>query len=135
MDWLLKTEPSDYSYEDLAREKRTAWEGVSNPLAKKHLALMSKGDRCVVYHTGGVKAAVGLARVAMVKSDASAVPGGRGTAPVVEIEAVRHLHAPVPLEAIKASPLFAGSALVTMGRLSVVALTPAQFSFLAGGGR
>ncbi len=124
MDWLLKTEPSDYSYEDLARERRTTWEGVTNPLAKKHLSLMSKGDRCVVYHTGSVKAAVGLARVT-----------GVAAGPLVEIEAVRHLHAPVPLEAIKASPLFGESALVKMGRLSVVSLTAEQYSFLAARGR
>ncbi len=128
MDWLLKTEPTEYSFEDLAREKRTAWSGVANPLARKHLALASRGDRVVVYHTGAVRAAVGIGKVVSVPRPDPEDPKGV----VVDVAAVRHLHAPVPLAAIKASPLFAGSALVTSGRLSVVPLTPEQYSFLAG---
>ena len=128
MDWLLKTEPEAYSFDDLTREKKTVWDGVANPVALKHLASMKKGDRLVVYHTGKERAAVGRATVASAPrpdpKDAKLT--------VVEIAAGERLAAPVSLDAIKASPLFAASPLVKMGRLSVVPLTPAQYDFLAG---
>ena len=125
MDWLVKSEPDDYSFDDLAKAKKAVWDGVANPVAVKHLASMKKGDRIVVYHTGKERAAVGLGTVAGVDaSDAKA--------PRVEIAAGRRLGASVSLDAIKASPLFASSPLVKMGRLSVVPLTPEQYAFLAG---
>jgi predicted RNA-binding protein with PUA-like domain len=127
MNWLLKTEPSDYSFEDLVRDRRTTWSGVTNPSAVKNIRAMKAGERVVVYHTGGERAAVGLARVASAPGPDPSNP--RST--VVEIEADRALKAPVPLEVVKGSPLFSGSPLVTIGRLSVVPLTPAQFAFLA----
>jgi predicted RNA-binding protein with PUA-like domain len=125
--WLLKTEPSDYSFDDLVREKKTVWSGVTNPAAVKNLASMKKGDRVVVYHTGSVRAAVGTATVA----SADARDPKR---PRVTIAAGRRLAAPVSLDAIKTSPLFADSPLIRIGRLSVVPLTEAQLRFLAGEG-
>ncbi|HKC24173.1 MAG TPA: EVE domain-containing protein [Thermoanaerobaculia bacterium] len=128
MDWLLKTEPEAYSFDDLTREKKTVWDGVANPVALKHLASMKKGERLVVYHTGKERAAVGLATVASAPR-----PDPRDAKlTVVEIAAGKRLAAPVSLGAIKASPLFASSPLVRMGRLSVVPLTPEQHDFLAG---
>jgi predicted RNA-binding protein with PUA-like domain len=128
MDWLLKSEPEAYSFDDLTRAKKTVWDGVANPVALKHLAAMKKGERLVVYHTGKERAAVGLATVASAPrpdpKDAKLT--------VVEIAAGPRLAAPVGLDAIKASPIFAASPLVKMGRLSVVPLTPAQYDFLAG---
>ena len=125
MPWLLKTEPSAYAFEDLLREKRTVWSGVTNAAAVKNLAAMKKGDAVVVYHTGGVRAAVGTATVAAADSRDP-------RSPRVTIAAGKRLSAPVPLDALKAVPLFSDSPLLRIGRLSVVPLTEAQFRFLAG---
>ena len=126
--WLLKTEPSTYSWDDLVREKTTTWEGVTNPVALKHLAAMERGDNALIYHTGKEKAVVGLARVTR---SAYPDPGAKDPKPrVVDIEAVRPLPRPVPLAEIKADALFAQSPLVRQGRLSVVPLTDEQFARL-----
>jgi len=127
MDWLLKTEPSDYSFQDLVRDKATAWSGVTNPAAVKNIRAMKKGDRVVVYHTGDVRAAVGLATVS---SDPRPDPVNPKSA-VIDVTAGKALKAPVPLEALKAHPAFSASPLVTIGRLSVVPLTAEQYAFLS----
>lgn len=126
--WLLKTEPSTYSWDDLAREKSATWDGVSNPVALKHLAAMQRGDDALIYHTGKEKAVVGLARVTR---SAYPDPGAKDTKQlVVDIEAVRPLARAVPLAEIKADALFGNSPLVRQGRLSVVPLTEEQFTRL-----
>src|SRR5215471_10932714 len=123
--YLLKTEPSEYSFERLQREKRTVWDGVSNPVAVKHLRGMQPGDQLIIYETGDRKSAVGTAKVLAVEpSDARN--------PRVEIEAGKALGKPVALSEIKANKLFADSPLVHQGRLSVVPLTTAQFRALTG---
>jgi predicted RNA-binding protein with PUA-like domain len=126
-DWLLKSEPEDYSFDDLAKAGKAVWDGVANPVAVKHIAAMKKGDRLVVYHTGKEKAAVGLATVA---GEPHPDPKDAKLS-VVEIAAGKKLKEPVTLETIKAAPLFADSPLVRMGRLSVVPLTPDQYAFLS----
>lgn len=126
--WLLKTEPSTYGWDDLVREKTATWDGVSNPVALRHLAAMKPGDDALIYHTGKEKAVIGIARVTR-----PAFPDPRARDPkqlVVEIEAVRPLSRPVPLAEIKADALFAESPLVRQGRLSVVPLTDEQFARL-----
>ncbi len=125
MFWLLKTEPTEYSFEDLLRERKTLWEGVKNPLAVRHLRTMKAGDSVVVYHTGTVRAAVGTASVVSAGGTDPKVPR-------VVLAAGKALRAPVTLETIKASPAFRGSPLLTIGRLSVVPLTAAQHRFLTG---
>jgi predicted RNA-binding protein with PUA-like domain len=127
MFWLLKTEPSEYAFEDLVREKKTVWEGVKNPLAVRHLGSMKAGDAVVVYHTGSVRAAVGTARVVFVDARDP-------KAPRVVVAAGAPLRAPVSLGAIKASPAFRGSPLLSMGRLSVVPLTAGQHAALVTAG-
>jgi predicted RNA-binding protein with PUA-like domain len=122
--WLLKTEPSSYSFDDLTRERGTAWTGVRNPQARLHLKAMARGDLVAIYHTGGVKAAVGLATVAR-----AAHPDPQGE-PCVDLKAGAALVAPVTLAALKADRAFAGSPLLTQGRLSVVPLTGAQWKAL-----
>lgn len=122
--WLLKTEPSAYAFADLLREGTTAWTGVKNPQARLHLKAMKVGDAVAVYHTGAEKAAVGLGAVARA---AYPEPAG-GVA--VDVEAGPPLAAPVPLAALKAEKAFAGSPLLTQGRLSVVPLTAAQWKAL-----
>jgi predicted RNA-binding protein with PUA-like domain len=126
--WLVKTEPSDYSYDDLARVGRATWDGVTNPVALKNLRLMQEGDRVLVYHTGDEKAAVGLARVTR-----AAYPDPKSTNPkrvVVDLEPVGRLAQPVTLARIKSLPAFADSPLVRQGRLSVVPLTASQWALL-----
>lgn len=125
MDYLLKTEPSEYSFADLERDKQTIWDGVSNPVALKHLREMKPGDRLIVYETGDHKSAVGTASV--VAADASDLKN-----PKVKIKAGKALAKPVSLAEIKAKPLFADSPLVRQGRLSVVPLTAAQYKVLTG---
>jgi len=125
VDYLLKTEPSEYSFADLERDKTTTWDGVSNPVALKHLRAMKAGDRLVIYETGDHKSAVGTAAVVSVDS---ADPKN----PRVQIKAAARLAKPVSLAEVKANQLFAESPLVRQGRLSVVPLNAAQWSFLTG---
>jgi predicted RNA-binding protein with PUA-like domain len=126
MDYLLKTEPSVYSFADLQREKSTVWDGITNPVALKHLREMKKGDRLVIYHTGGEKSAVGAATVESVDTS-------NPKNPVVRIRVGSPAKRQVPLAEIKASKTFADSPLVKQGRLSVVPLTAKQYEFLLEG--
>ncbi len=116
--WLVKTEPTDYSFERLAKEGRTRWDGVKNPLALKHLRAVRKGDLLAVYHTGNVKAVVGIAKAA---ADAE----GDGVS-IVPVEPVK----PVPLASVKADPRFKDFPLVRMGRLSVMPVPEALWGAL-----
>src|SRR5271154_196076 len=125
-DYLLKTEPSEYSFENLQRDGATVWDGVSNPTAVKNLREMTPGARLIIYETGDRKSAVGTATVVSV--DAS-----DPRSPKVKIKAGKALAKPVTLAEIKAHKLFADSPLVRIGRLSVVPLTSAQYKFLIGG--
>jgi predicted RNA-binding protein with PUA-like domain len=125
MDYLLKTEPSEYSFADLQREQTTIWDGVSNPVALKHLRGMKPGERLVIYETGDHKSAVGTATVASV--DASDMRNPR-----VKIKAGKPLAKPVTLAEVKADKRFADSPLVRQGRLSVVPLSKEQYGFLTG---
>ena len=121
--YLLKTEPSEYSFAELQKDGVTVWDGVSNPTAVKHLREMQAGAQLVIYETGQRRSAVGTADVVSV--DAS-----DPRKPVVKIKAGKPLAEPISLEQIKESKLFADSPLVRMGRLSVVPLTPAQYKYL-----
>jgi len=123
--YLLKTEPTAYSFAQLLRDKKTVWDGVSNPVAVRNLREMQPGARLVIYHTGDEKSVVGTATVLSV--DASDPKN-----PQVEIQAGKALPKPVSLAEIKANKLFADSPLVRQGRLSVVPLTQAQYEALAG---
>ena len=125
MDYLLKTEPSTYSFADLQREKTSIWDGVSNPVALKNMRAMKPGERLVIYHTGDEKSAVGTATVVSV--DASDAKNPR-----VKIAVGKANATPVTLAEAKANKLFADSPLARQGRLSVVPLNEAQFKFLTG---
>jgi predicted RNA-binding protein with PUA-like domain len=125
LDYLLKTEPSEYSFADLERDAATIWDGVSNPVALKNLREMEPGSRLIIYETGDHKSAIGTATVVSV--DPSDPKN-----PKVKIKAGKVLAKPVTLAQIKANKLFADSPLVRQGRLSVVPLTKAQYKFLAG---
>jgi predicted RNA-binding protein with PUA-like domain len=125
MDYLLKTEPSAYSFSSLERDKATIWDGVTNPVALKNLRGMKPGDRLIIYHTGDEKSAVGTAAVVSVDvSDAKN--------PQVKIKVGKSIAKPKTLAEIKASKTFVDSPLVRQGRLSVVPLTAAQWKYLVG---
>jgi len=124
-DYLLKTEPTAYSFADLQRDKVTEWDGVHNPVALRNLAQMKPGDRLIIYETGDNKSAVGTA--AVVSIDVSDAKNPR-----MELKAGKPLAKPVSLAEIKANKLFADSPLVRQGRLSVVPLTAAQYKFITG---
>jgi len=123
MPYLLKTEPTVYSFADLQREGATIWDGVTNPVALKNLRGMKPGEQLIIYHTGDEKSAVGGATVVSV--DASDPKN-----PQVKIKTGRPLPKPVTLAEIKANKLFADSPLVRQGRLSVVPLNEAQYKLL-----
>ena len=125
MDYLLKTEPTVYSFADLQRDKNTIWDGVANPVALKTPAAMKPGDGLVIYETGDHKSAVGTA--AVVSVDASDAKN-----PQVKIKVGKAIAKPVTLAEVKAQRLFADSPLVRQGRLSVVPLTAPQYKFLTG---
>jgi predicted RNA-binding protein with PUA-like domain len=125
MHYLLKSESSVYSFADLQREQSTIWDGVTNPVAVKNLRGMQKGDKLVIYHTGDEKSAVGTATVESVDATDPKVPK-------VRIKVGKPIAKPVTLAEIKAIKLFADSALVRQGRLSVVPLTSQQYEWLTG---
>lgn len=124
-DYLLKTEPSEYSFADLVRDKQTEWDGVSNPVAVKNLREMVPGARLIIYETGDHKTAVGTA--AVISVDASNPKNPR-----VTMKAGKEIAKPISLAEIKANKLFKDSPLVRQGRLSVVPLTKQQHDFLVG---
>jgi predicted RNA-binding protein with PUA-like domain len=125
LNYLLKTEPSEYSFADLQRDAATLWDGVTNPAAVKNLREMKPGAKLIIYETGDHKSAVGTATVVSVDASDPKVPK-------VKIKAGKALAKPVALEQIKAEKIFADSPLVRQGRLSVVPLTKEQYKFLAG---
>ncbi len=125
MFYLLKTEPSEYSFADLQRDGTTMWDGVSNPVALKNLRAMQPGTHLAVYHAGGEKRVVGTASVVSVDAKDPKSPG-------VKIKVGRALTRQPALAEIKANKLFHDSPLVRQGRLSVVPLTEAQYKFLVG---
>src|SRR5690242_21845858 len=122
--YLLKTEPGSYSFADLQRDKRTLWDGVSNPVALRNMREMKPGEKLIIYETGDTKSAVGTASVISV--DASTPKN-----PQVTIKAGVPLKKPITLAEIKSNRAFATSPLVRQGRLSVVPLTDAQWKLLS----
>jgi len=127
--WLLKTEPGEFSFDDLVARVVEPWDGVRNPTALRNLGSARVGDRCVVYHSGPDRAAVGLATV-----ERTAYPDPKRDDPklklklvVMDVRAGARLPRPVRLDELKRDDRFATSPLVRQGRLSVVPLTDAQY--------
>jgi predicted RNA-binding protein with PUA-like domain len=125
LTWLVKTEPGDYSIDDLARERVTVWDGVRNPTALRHMRAMQAGDRVLIYHSGKERAVVGLGRV---EQAAYSAPDG---STVVDIAYVDRLQRPVSLAVIKGEQEFAGWELVRLPRLSVMPVPDDAWSFVA----
>jgi len=126
--FLVKTEPSTYSFADLTRDKKAVWDGVSNPVALRHMAAIRKGDIVIVYHTGDEKQAVGLAT-----ATSNPYPDPKLSDPkrlVFDLEPGRPLPTPVTLAQVKADPVLKGTELARLPRLSVMPFTDAQFQKL-----
>ena len=126
--WILKTDADTYAFDDLVRERRAVWDGVSNALALKHIRSMAAGDQVFIYHSGDEKALVGLARIV-----SDPYPDPKTKDPrlyVVDIEAADRLARPVTLAEIKADPAFAELGLVRMSRLSVIPVPAEQWKRL-----
>jgi predicted RNA-binding protein with PUA-like domain len=123
--WLLKTEPDAYSWDDLVKDKKTTWNGITNALALKHLRTMKKGDLALIYHTGGERAAVGIAAITTNpypnpnEADEKLV--------VVDLKPKKKLANPVGLDVIKADKAFGGWDLLRISRLSIVPVPPAMW--------
>jgi predicted RNA-binding protein with PUA-like domain len=126
--WLLKSEPSDYSYDDLISDGTAEWDGVTANPAQAQLRQVAPGDICVVYHTGDERRAVGLACVERGPYPDPTDPQGKRV--WIDVRATEALPRAVPLSALKSSPTFAESPLLRMSRLSVVPLTAEQFRAL-----
>jgi predicted RNA-binding protein with PUA-like domain len=125
MHWLFKEEPANYSYDEFARDKKTVWSGVKNPVAQRHLHAVKKGDLIFYYHTGDEKAVVGVAKAA---GDAYADPqDATGRLAIVDITPVRKLKRPVTLKEIKADARFKTFPLVRISRLSVMPVTDQEW--------
>jgi predicted RNA-binding protein with PUA-like domain len=122
MYYLLKTEPSEYSFADLQRDKSTVWDGVTNPQAVKNLREMKPGAKLIIYHTGDDRRTVGTASVISVDAKDPKLPR-------IEIQAGTALAKPRTLAEIKSQKLFQNSPLVRQGRLSVISLTREQYNF------
>jgi len=126
MNWLFKEEPSNYSFDELVKDKKTVWSGVKNPLAQKHLHAVKAGDRIFYYHTGNEKSVVGIAKAL---KDAYADPQDTaGNLAVVDVGPVSKLARPVTLAEIKADPAFKMFPLVRISRLSVMPVTDAEWA-------
>ena len=125
MNWLFKEEPSNYSFDALAKDKKTVWSGVKNPVAQRNLHAVKKGDRIFYYHTGDQKAVVGIARAS---SDAYADPNDKaGKSVVVDVVPERALARPVTLAEVKASNAFASFPLTRLPRLSVMPVSEKEW--------
>jgi predicted RNA-binding protein with PUA-like domain len=129
-NWLFKEEPTHYSYDDLAREGKTSWTGVRNPVAQRHLRSVKKGDRIFFYHTGNEKAVVGIAKAG---ADAYPDPADQdGKLYAVDVVPVKKLPAPVTLAAVKADKFFATFELTRLPRLSVMPVDDTQWDRIVG---
>jgi predicted RNA-binding protein with PUA-like domain len=123
MPYLLKTEPTKYSFDDLLRDGETTWDGISNPQALLNLRSMKPGDKLVIYHSNVGKSAVGIAKVVSV--DATDPRN-----PIVRIQPVQRLKREHTLAEMREEPVFRGSLLFRQFRLSVVPLSAEQYDWL-----
>ena len=124
--WLFKTEPTAYSFDQLERDERTTWDGVKNPVARKHLRAIARGDRVLIYHIGDEKAVIGIATAL---SAGYADPKGKDErAVVVDVAAVKRLPRPVTLAELKARPSLASFPLVRQPRLSVMPVEASEWA-------
>jgi predicted RNA-binding protein with PUA-like domain len=130
VNWLMKEEPGNYSFDDLVRDGKTVWTGVRNPLAQKHLRSIAKGDRIFFYHTGDEKAVVGIAKASGSPYPDPADKTGKLYA--IDVVPVKKLPDPVTLASVKADKFFESFPLVRMPRLSVMPVSDEQWDRIIG---
>lgn len=124
--WLVKSDPDEYSFHDLARDKKTLWTGVRNYAARNHLKAMAKGDEVLVYHSNDDKAVVGIAKVSKTAVQDPTTTEDAWVA--VELQATKLVKNPVTLAAMKKEPTLANIGLIKIGRLSVMPVTDEEFA-------
>lgn len=127
-NWLLKTEPSVYSFADLQRDEKTVWDGIKNNLALMHLKTVKKGDRCIIYHTGGQRVCMGLGT-----ATTGAYPDPEKDDPrllVFDIKVGKPLARSVSLNEMKLNPGLEGFDLFRLGRLSFVPVSDAHYEVI-----
>jgi predicted RNA-binding protein with PUA-like domain len=127
--WLVKTEPNEFSFQDLMRDKKTVWDGIRNFQARNNLQAMTVGDWVLVYHSVGPREIVGLAQVSHAAYD-DPTDNSEGRWKVVELVPVKPFQTVVHLDTIKTIPALADIPLIRQSRLSVMPLTPDQFNQL-----
>jgi predicted RNA-binding protein with PUA-like domain len=126
--WLVKSEPFEFSYDDLEKAGKTVWEGVRNYAARNHLREMRVGDLVLFYHSRKGLEVVGIAKV--VREAYPDSTADKGDWSVVELTPYRRLEKPVPLTDIKNTPALADIALVRIGRLSVMPMAKSAFDLI-----
>lgn len=128
MNWLLKTEPNEYSYADLEKENTAVWDGVKNALALKNMRTMLPGEEVFIYHTGKERQIIGIAEVV-----SKAYPDPKLNdikRLVIDIRAVRKLTEPISLNQIKQDENMKGFDLLRLPRLSIVPVSPQHWQRL-----
>ena len=130
--WLVKQEPSDYSWSDFVADGSTSWTGVRNFAARNNLRRMAKGDQVFFYHSGEDKAVIGIAKVTRTAYRDTTAKEGDWSA--VDLAPVKPLPKPVTLAEIKSKPRLKNIALVRLSRLSVMPLGAKEFEFIVGMG-
>ena len=126
--WLIKSEPSAYSWDQFVKDKKTSWTGVRNAQASANLSAMKAGDLCFFYHSNEGKEIVGIAKV--LKAAYPDPTDKEGKAVTVDVKAVEPVKQPVTLAAIKADPKFKEFKLVRQSRLSVVPVSDEQWKLI-----
>ena len=124
--WLIKSDPEEYSFHDLLKDRKTAWTGVRNFAARNNLRAMTKNDELLVYHSNSDKAVVGTCTVVKTAYPDPTATDGDWSA--IDIRAGKLLPHPVTLAAMKKTPALANIGLITIGRLSVMPLTTDEFA-------
>lgn len=127
--WLFKSEPETYSFAQLLRDRKTNWDGVRNFQARNNLRNAARGDLALIYHSGGDKAVVGIARVAR-EAYPDVDPGTPGEWVQIDLEPVQALARPVTLAEIKSTPALSTLPLIRQSQLSCMPITPAHFETL-----
>jgi predicted RNA-binding protein with PUA-like domain len=131
--WLVKQEPSKYSWEEFLKDKKTYWDGVRNYQARNNLQAMKKGDQVFFYHSVVGKQIMGVAQVTR-----ESYPDPTSDDPawvVVDLKPIKPLKIPVTLEQVKSHPKLKEISLIKQSRLSVMPLTPSEYKIILGLGK
>ena len=123
--WLLLADPKVYGFDQLVKDKKTTWDGISGSLAQKHMRSFKKGDLVLIYHTAPDKAVVGSAKITSGPSPDPKDPGAKLV--VVDVQPLKRFKLPVPLGALRENKKLAGMSFLKIQRIAVSPLTEAEF--------